>query len=426
MTTNQIVERHGDTIDLGPCLAGKNLNLLVLRGFAPLDQLAEISAPDVYDQVDNPTGTQRDLSTKHAQECYNYAIGSLAVAAEDEPRAFPEIILNARDTAVLEVYDLDDPGELFDLTSFSDYVDLAKPFVGVRVLAHDLDFPKPPKSPQISRVDGNHRLHETDDVLEEWWQSGGNGELDQDFPVVPFTLMLSLERLQEARLFRDINGEHQGMETAHLDTLTFSISDPDTMKTDPRLRALWLAHKLTESGRAFDGMVFFGGAKTGVRKSEGQIPPIKINALKSTIAAQLKAAPVVATKLASSPEQLLELIDRFWKAVKETFPDAWQDKKEYILLQSIGLGAFAKFGGIVLDRAVEAGQVSYDDIRSHLAPLASSVSLRRDDYPGIAGAGGAQYVSARLIEAADADTVKTQKVIQMLGGAETAPTVLDE
>jgi hypothetical protein len=295
----------------------------------------------------------------------------------------------------------------------------------VRVLARDLEFPKPLKSPQISRVDGNHRLHETDDVLDDWWQSGGNGDLDQEFPVVPFTFMLSLDHLQEARLFRDINGEHQGMETAHLDTLTFRISDTDTMKADLRLRPLWLAHKLTEAGRAFDGMVFFGGSKTGLKKTEGQIPPIKINALKSTIAGQLKAAPAVATALSSSPEQLFELIDRFWKAVRECFPDAWQNKKDYILLQAIGLGAFAKFEGIVLDRAYDAGSVSYEDMRTHLHPVAEAVSLKRDDYKGIAGAGGAQYVAERLIQASDADTVKKQKVIQMLGGAEATPTALD-
>jgi len=425
MPENRIVERHGETIDLGPCLAGRNLNLLVLRGFAPLDVLAEISAPDVYDMVDNKTGTQRDLKSKHAEECYDYAIGALAVAAEEEPRAFPEIILNARDINVVECFNLEDLGELYDLTSFSDETDVPSPYVGVRILARELEFPKQDKSPQISRVDGNHRLYQTDKVLDEWWQSGGNGGLDQEFPVVPFTMMLALETLQEARLFRDINGEHEGMETAHLDTLTFRITDSDHMKSDPKQRALWIAHKLTEPGRAFDGMVFFGGSKAGVKKAEGQIPPIKINALKSTIASQLKAAPVVAATLADSPEQLLELIDRFWKGVKECFPDAWQNRKDYILLQAIGLGGFAKFGGIVLDRAVESGAVSPKDIKHHLEPVAASVSLLRDDYKGIAGAGGAGYIADKLIAAADADLVKKQQVLDMLSGDKPTSTALD-
>src|SRR5579885_675278 len=124
MAENRIVERHGDAIDLGACLAGRNLNLLVLRGFAPLDVLAEISAPDVYDQVANKTGTQRDLKSKHAEECYNYAIGALMLAPEDEPRVFPEIVLNARDIGVVEIYNPEDPGELYDIDSFSDDAEL--------------------------------------------------------------------------------------------------------------------------------------------------------------------------------------------------------------------------------------------------------------------------------------------------------------
>ena len=246
--TTGIVERHGESIDLGVCLSGKNLNLLVLRGFAPLDVLAEISSPDVYDQVDNQNGTQHALKAKHTEECFNYAIGSITIAPEDEPRVFPEIILNARDMGVVEIYDTNDPGELFDLNSFSDEGELSGPTVGVRILASELEFPKPDKSPQISRVDGNHRLHETDDVLDEWWRSEEDGNLDKEFPVVPFTLMLALDDLQEARLFRDINGEHVGMESAHLDQLVYRVSDKDTMKFDSKLRPLWLAHQLTEPG----------------------------------------------------------------------------------------------------------------------------------------------------------------------------------
>jgi DGQHR domain-containing protein len=420
-----IFERHGEVIDLGACLVGKNLNLLVLRGFAPLDVLAEISAPDVYDQVDNKTGTQRDLKPKHAEECFDYAIESLASAPEDDPHAFPEIILNARDTAVIEVFNLDDESSLYDITSYSDEAEVGEKFVGARVLARDLEWPKPSKSPQISRVDGNHRLYQTDKVLADAW-TNGNGDLDLEFPIVPFTLMLALDDLQEAHLFRDINGEHQGMETAHLDTIVYRITDQSSMKSDPKLRALWLAHKLTEPGRAFDGMVFLGGSKTGLKRSEGQIPPIKINALKSTITAQLKAAPSVSTALSDSPEKLLELLDRFWRAVKETFPEAWQNKKDYVLLQAIGLGAFAKFGGIVLERSVESGAVSYDDLLNHLRPLQSAVSLKRDDYPGIAGAGGAQYVAERLIAASDADAVKKEMLLKALGGEDGATTSLDE
>ena len=170
---------------------------------------------------------------------------------------------------------------------------------------------------------------------------------------MPFSLLIGLDNLQEARLFRDINGEHQGMETAHLDTIKYRI-DEVAMQADQRMWPLYIAHKLTEAGRAFDGMVFFGGSKLGVKKAEGAVPPIRINALKSTIATQLKAAPIVSANIGDRLPELVNLLDNFWKAVKDQFPEAWADRSGYILLQSVGLQGFAKFGGSILDQAWEA------------------------------------------------------------------------
>ena len=94
---DDLVRRRGAVLDLGPCLIGENLNLLVLRGFARLDELADISAPDVFDMVANTKGTQRALKPKHASESFEYAMEALNQPPENEPRCFPEVILNARD-----------------------------------------------------------------------------------------------------------------------------------------------------------------------------------------------------------------------------------------------------------------------------------------------------------------------------------------
>ena len=174
-------------------------------------------------------------------------------------------------------------------------------------------------------------------------------------------------------------------------------------------------------------MVFFGGSKQGLKDAEGKIPPIKINALKSTIATHLKNAPTVMAQLGESPEELLELLDRYWMAVRDTFPTEWGNRTDYILLQSIGLGGFAKYGGVVLERAVDAGAVEYDDLVHHLRPLVDAVSLARSspEWTGVAGAGGADLVAKRLIDAADTDTVKKQQLIKKLGGLEDTTTSLD-
>lgn len=411
-----LVKRHGETIDLGHALVGRNLNMLVVRGFAPLDVLAEISHPDVYDQVNNPTGTQRELKAKHAQECYNYAIESLTVPPEESPRGFPEIIINARDSDVLEIYDPSDEGTVLDLSSFTDDIELENPIVGVRVLTESIQWPKPDTGPQISRVDGNHRLHEADRVLTAAFESGEIPN-SQDYPTVPFALIIGLNPIQEARLFRDINGEHQGMETAHLDTIQYRV-DEAGLQADRKSWPLYIAHKLTEPGRAFEGMVFFGGSKTGVKKAEGAVPPIKINALKTTIGTQLKSAPLVSASLGDKLPQLINLLDNFWHAIKTQFPDAWADRSDYILLQSIGLQAFAKFGGMILDQAWEAGCITTEDFRNYLQPVKDAVPLDRSEYPGIAGAGGAARIADLLIKNSGAAAVKTAKNLAVLDNTE--------
>jgi hypothetical protein len=106
--------RFGEVLDFGACFVGKNLNVHVLRGFQRLDALACVSAPDVFDQEDNPEGTQRALSEVHARDCREYALAADGLPPEESPRFFPEILLNARDSHIVELYNIEDPSEQYD------------------------------------------------------------------------------------------------------------------------------------------------------------------------------------------------------------------------------------------------------------------------------------------------------------------------
>jgi hypothetical protein len=108
-------------------------------------------------------------------------------------------------------------------------------------------------------------------------------------------------------------------------------------------------------------------------------------------------------------------LDTYWKAVAKTFPEAWQDKRNYILLQTIGLGGFAIYGATIIDEAYEHELASLDDFIELLRPIAG-VSLHREEYRGIAGAGGAREVAHRLIAAADPEQAKAQRVARKWGG----------
>src|SRR2546426_9526310 len=113
----------------------KNLDTVCFRGSAPLAHLAMISQPDIFDQVTNPKGLQRDLSPKHASDAYEYVQRS---RNKEYPRAFPEIVLNVRDKRLLKIEETD-----------------GNQIVKLQFNISDMNSDKV----YVSRVDGNHRLY---------------------------------------------------------------------------------------------------------------------------------------------------------------------------------------------------------------------------------------------------------------------------
>ena len=186
----------------------------------------------------------------------------------ETPKAFPEVILNARDVDIVELYKLGSPEEIYEITSFEGEGELEFGVAGLRVNLGALTFPKEDRNPKISRVDGNHRLHGADEAIEEL-SLGDEGREDptsSEFPTVPFSLLVGLSAIQEGALFKDINHEHEGMETAHLDSLLLRLKSSEELKGDPRYLPLWIANELSKPGRAFEGIVFMGGSKKGLKR----------------------------------------------------------------------------------------------------------------------------------------------------------------
>lgn len=418
---NPLMAHFGTTLDFGPCIAGRNLNLLVFRGFASLDQLAAVSAPDVYDSHTNPSGTQRELDKKHATLCFEYAESANDVLSEDDPRSFPEIILNARDRRVVEIYQIDDPDYLLDLDSFTSDPEFPGGVVGIRILVSNLEFPHPSKSPQISRVDGNHRLSGID--LDELLA----GDLQPEGIPVSFSLYLGLDTEQEVKLFKDINGEHKGMDVTHLTNIEIRL-DGESLKKDKDRRHKWMADQMAQDGGAFEGMVFFGGAKGGAKAAHGKVPPVKLNTLASTIKLQLSKASTVMAHFDDKPDMVLEFLNRYWRAVREVFAEEWADRTNFILLQTIGLSGFAQLGGALMDKGYSDRRVEQKDFELYLQAVKNEVNLSRtsDEWKGVAGAGGAKKVAEVLIKAATQDNIiRTEIERSLLGGTPDAASQLD-
>jgi hypothetical protein len=99
-----------------------NLDTVCYRGESPLAHLALISQADVFDQVTNPEGLQRDLSPKHASDVYEYVSREKVT---DRPRAFPEVVLNVRDKKIVQIEEVKCEAEC-EVTAFRLRFDLDK------------------------------------------------------------------------------------------------------------------------------------------------------------------------------------------------------------------------------------------------------------------------------------------------------------
>src|SRR5713101_6254858 len=94
-------------------LRGANLNTQMYRGYAPIADLAKVSAPDSFNQDTNPNGLQRDLSGSHSRDAYRYVEGAEKVP--NHKRAWAEVLLNVRDPSVVKLSPLDEDRGVFEL-----------------------------------------------------------------------------------------------------------------------------------------------------------------------------------------------------------------------------------------------------------------------------------------------------------------------
>ena len=396
-------EMFGSRIELGICAVGKNLNVLTVRGFTDLNKLSLISSAKVYDQFSENKGVQRELSKKHSEQAVRYAMQSISDDPEENPKAFPELILNVRDLSIIEFYDLNNPENTFDVADLSFDKLNGSAAVGVRIKAGDIDVNA--EEPQISRVDGNHRLSATDLLR-------NSENPPENYPSVPFSFFLGLSALQEARIFLDINYKQQKMPPAMAAALEIMLTGDDKWK-DSEKRALMIADVLRQEEHPFYGLVSDGGSTRGFREKFGKEPMMKINSLQSAVKIILDKSNTLKPTFADKPVVQLALIKSYYEAVKNVFPEAWEDKKSYILQQSIGLNGFAAFGAYLCDIAVANGGHTAEFFRPYLLAVRANLDLAKNNslWNGVAGGRGATVVTGKLIEAASPENVANAMIL---------------
>jgi DGQHR domain-containing protein len=331
-----------------PVIRGSVLGVSVLRGFAKLSDLARMSKPDIYDQKNNPQGTQRDLSPKHAREAYEYV--------KDRELAFwPEVFLNVRDSKAVKFR-----------RSKSD------PNIGSLVVNLSLATDK--SSLAISRVDGNHRLH---------YVGGSDPKYPPIDKVVSFCLAYDLTTEEETILFKDINDNQKPMNTSHLDNIEVRLTSKRTLKR--RRPDLYIAQKMgRDPSSPFYERIYEGG-----KKLEGYDIPLR--SLRTGIAYMLSRSNQLG--LLGDADAQNRVIRNFFQAVKKWQPRAWSQPADHIMLRGAGLWALCFIGSVVIDKALLQSQYTADQMLKILRSGKSWDWSNDGPFKGYSGRGGALEIS---------------------------------
>jgi DGQHR domain-containing protein len=329
-------------------IKGNVLGVKVYRGFARLCDLASISRADIYDQIENPTGTQRDLNPKHAREAYEYV--------KTHDLAFwPEVFLCTRDKQAV---------------SFSPHQGMNN----IGTLRVNLSRIATGKGIAISRVDGNHRLHFAD---------GSNEDYPPIEKEVSFCLAYDLSLEEEIILFRDINDNQRRMNTSHLDNIEARLTPEEQLKLkEPDLYiARTLGHD--EDSPLYE-RIYEGG-----KKAHGQDIPLR--SLSLGISYMLNR-PTKLRALRDADAQY-KVIRNYFLAVKQWQPSAWQEPRKYLVLRGAGLWAICLIGADVIDRALTKGTFTNEAMYEILTSGKNWNWSNKGDFQGYSGAGGAQKIS---------------------------------
>lgn len=339
-------------------MKGKSLNTTVYRGFATAADLARISEPDVFDQKNNPEGTQRDLKPWHAREAHAYGVGG--IKRQTKSRIWPEVLLNVRDTKVVKTGKPDPNG-----------------LVKIKILEGKIKNRKG-IDPQISRVDGNHRLFYSPGYSNE----KGKIVLKPLNVSIPFSLTIGLDRKEEAALFGDINANAVKMNTSHLDHLRYRLVGEEVIKKEEL--SLWIAEDLCHDPESpFYDSIFLGG-----KREKGKKYITSLNTLKESVRILLRESQEL-DKTGFPFELRSKAIQNFWRAVKNTFPEEWKAPKSYLLLKYFAFFAWSKIGAAVIDSSLRQESPTIDTMQSQLHGIKNNVDWSKDGpFEGLGGKGG--------------------------------------
>lgn len=166
------------------------------------------------------------------------------------------------------------------------------------------------QEPVLARVDCQHRLGELENV---------------DIPLA-FMIYIGLDLRQEMAQFYIINSKAKGLSNSLIDYHQSSLID-DVIKDAPHL---FIARKLNEScSSPWFKMIKYGGELTSGLKRRTSLRMMQ-KCIKEFL---YKTQQTEVDNI----DYIYFLIENYWLAVKDVFPDEWEDPRHHLLTKGVGL-----------------------------------------------------------------------------------------
>ena len=389
------------------------LNTYNIRGYTSMQNLVRISAADVYEEGKNDKGVQRPDKPTHAKKTIDYALGLNEKYDTASKFYWGDILLCNRTTNATSFNINGKKYEELTQDELSQYLGEEVEII-IDTSKLDLDSIKYEKEPDISRVDGNHRLkgyqYKFEDRLKDKEPTNDLEELQ-----TPFTMLPGLTVDEEDYIFEMVNGTPMKVDTSQVKAKRARRMGVGLLEGELNDLCLAIATELKEDGNAFKDLVYSGGRVDTQKKKLGRTPPLKLAPLSNYVKQQLKVSSTFVDANINEPMNIIKTVVAYWNSVKDVFPELFLDqagkKGEFIMFQAVGMYGFGMLGGKFMNDFLNEDNPNKDYFKKRLKILQKNVDMSRTnpEFSDAAGFGGGKKIYMYFLsEVSDLEIKKSQ------------------
>jgi DGQHR domain-containing protein len=248
-------------------------------------------------------------------------------------------------------------------------------------------------------IDGQHRLAGLEDAIEQ-----GHREL-LDYPV-PFSLLVNPDQFQEARWFYLVNSRQKRVPVDLAEQLLAQAIDtrgeewlidtehPSDVKGEAlvqQAKVLRAVDMLMERCPQWQRRIYRPGEPKPSKEA------IKAHTMVASLQRGALTDPGV-RRLLQNPDNFAELLHRYWCALQQTFPEAFEGGDAYSIRRTQGLYSLHMIFPDVLELCREARDYSQEEMRRILSNLSEDSDFwSRDETVGDPRTGSTSMAALRRL-----------------------------